>query len=151
MADKTLPTSNSDSIDEALHRLSRKPGVKAWLMLDRKSGAVLKTNGHVSSIRPAKNVASSNGANTNPLQIPSTSGSFSAADIVPSESDSEAQAARELASLVWGFITSAGALVDDMDSDDELKLLRLRTRKQELVIVPEAKYLLVVSHDTPPV
>ena len=116
-ASTTQPTSNSDSIDEALHRLSRKPGVKAWLMLDRKSGAVLKTNGHVSSIRPAKNVASSNGANTNPLQIPSTSGSFSAADIVPSESDSEAQAARELASLVWGFITSAGALVDDMDSD----------------------------------
>ncbi|KXJ94078.1 hypothetical protein Micbo1qcDRAFT_231648 [Microdochium bolleyi] len=147
MTDKTLPTSNSDSIDEALHRLSRKPGVKAWLMLDRATGAVLKTNGHISSIRPAKKAIAN--SNTSPLQIPS-SGSFSS-DVVSSDSDNESQAAQELASLVWSFITSAGALVDEMDSDDELKLLRLRTRKQELVIVPEAKYLLVVSHDTPPV
>lgn len=33
---------------------------------------------------------------------------------------------------------------------DELKLLRLRTKKQELVIVPDPKYLLIVVHDTPP-
>ena len=33
---------------------------------------------------------------------------------------------------------------------DELKLLRLRTKKQELVVVPETKYILVVIHDTPP-
>ena len=33
---------------------------------------------------------------------------------------------------------------------DELKLLRLRTKKQEFVIVPEHKYLMVVIHDTPP-
>lgn len=32
---------------------------------------------------------------------------------------------------------------------DELKLLRLRTKNQEFVIVPEPKYLLVVVHDTP--
>ena len=35
-------------------------------------------------------------------------------------------------------------------SQDELKLLRLRTKKQEFVIVPEHKYLMVVIHDTPP-
>ena len=33
---------------------------------------------------------------------------------------------------------------------DELKLLRLRTKKQEIVIVPDPKYLLTVVHDTPP-
>ena len=31
---------------------------------------------------------------------------------------------------------------------DEVKLLRLRTKKQEFVIVPDAKYLLIVVHDT---
>ena len=35
-------------------------------------------------------------------------------------------------------------------SKDELKLLRLRSKRQELVIVPDTKYLLVVVHDTPP-
>ncbi|KAI9755321.1 MAG: hypothetical protein M4579_004323 [Chaenotheca gracillima] len=33
---------------------------------------------------------------------------------------------------------------------DEVKLLRLRTRRNEIVIVPDAKFLLVVIHDTPP-
>ncbi|OBT53509.1 hypothetical protein VE04_06592 [Pseudogymnoascus sp. 24MN13] len=32
---------------------------------------------------------------------------------------------------------------------DEVKLLRLRTKKYELVIVPDSKYLLVVVHETP--
>ncbi|KAI5810027.1 hypothetical protein DFH27DRAFT_597901 [Peziza echinospora] len=32
---------------------------------------------------------------------------------------------------------------------DELKLLRVRTRRHELVIVPDAQYILVVIHDTP--
>ena len=31
---------------------------------------------------------------------------------------------------------------------DEPRLLRLRTKKQEIVIVPDAKYLLTVVHDT---
>lgn len=39
---------------------------------------------------------------------------------------------------------------NDNSPQDELKLLRLRTKKQELVIVPELKYILVVVHDTPP-
>lgn len=33
---------------------------------------------------------------------------------------------------------------------DEMKLIRLRTKKQELVVVPNPKYLLIVVHDTPP-
>lgn len=32
---------------------------------------------------------------------------------------------------------------------DELKLLRVRTKKQELVIVPDPRYLLIVIHETP--
>jgi hypothetical protein len=34
------------------------------------------------------------------------------------------------------------------DEEDEVKLLRLRTRKHEIVIVPDRKYLLCVVHDT---
>ncbi|KAI1077035.1 hypothetical protein F5B20DRAFT_303399 [Whalleya microplaca] len=142
MADKTLPSVTADSVEEALHRLSKKPGVKAWLMLDRSNGAVLKTNGQISLIRPARS--------TNKTSLPSpTGGSFSTD--VNVNTNNETQAAQELASMVWSFLSSAGSLVDEVDSEDELKLLRLRTRKQEIVIVPEPKYLLVVIHDTPPV
>lgn len=40
-------------------------------------------------------------------------------------------------------------LAKDGDSD-ELRLLRLRTKRRELVVVPDPKFILVVFHDTPP-
>ncbi|ORY67362.1 uncharacterized protein BCR38DRAFT_482982 [Pseudomassariella vexata] len=141
MADKTLPSVTADSMDDALHRLSRKPGVKGWIMLDRTTGAVVKTNGQISTIRPARS------SSTTSLPTP-TGGSFSTD--VNANTNNETQAAQELGSMVWSFLSTAGTLVQELDTDDELKLLRLRTKKQELVIVPEVKYILVVVHDTPP-
>lgn len=35
----------------------------------------------------------------------------------------------------------------DREEDDEVKLLRMRTRKHEIVVVPDRKYLLCVVHD----
>lgn len=35
----------------------------------------------------------------------------------------------------------------DREEDDEIKLLRLRTKKNEIVVVPDRKYLLCVVHD----
>lgn len=46
------------------------------------------------------------------------------------------QSAEEVASAVWKFFGAAGSLIDGLDKDDELRLLRLRTKKNELVIVP---------------
>ncbi|GAP87246.1 putative dynein light chain roadblock-type 1 [Rosellinia necatrix] len=148
MADKSLTSVNIDSMEEALHRLSKKPGVKAWLMLDRSNGAVLKTNGQIAAVRPAKASSSANNTGVSPSLPTPTSGSFSTD--VHTNTNNESLAAQELASMVWSLLGSAGTLVDETDSEDELKLLRLRTKRQEFVIVPEPKYLLVVIHDTPP-
>lgn len=41
------------------------------------------------------------------------------------------------------------SVANDRLLQDELKLLRVRTKKQELVIVPDTKYLLIVIHETP--
>ncbi|TAQ88692.1 hypothetical protein B7494_g2964 [Chlorociboria aeruginascens] len=54
----------------------------------------------------------------------------------------------DLAFMVWNFVNAAGGFVSGLDPDDEMKLLRLRTKKQELVIVPDPKYILVVVHET---
>ncbi|KAJ8127040.1 hypothetical protein O1611_g6597 [Lasiodiplodia mahajangana] len=148
MAEKGLSSVNIESMEEALHRLSKKPGVKAWLMLDRSNGAVLKTNGQIAAVRPAKSASIPSNNGISPSLPTSAGGSFSA-DVHTNTND-ESLAAQELASMVWSFLSSAGSLVDEIDSEDELKLLRLRTKKQEFVIVPEPKYLLVVIHDTPP-
>ncbi|EON99011.1 hypothetical protein UCRPA7_5406 [Phaeoacremonium minimum UCRPA7] len=135
MSDQT--TSNgADALEETLGRLLKKPGVKAAIALDRASGAILKTSGQISSIRTSK------------PQAAQGTGSF-ATDAATGQ-PSETQGAEELAAMVWTFVSTAGSLVQELDSEDELKLLRLRTKKQELVIVPDSKYLLIVIHDTPP-
>jgi hypothetical protein len=143
-----------------LGRLSKKAGVRATIVLDRASGTILKTSGQISSIRSSKASGSS---------VPVV-GSF------PGEANGnnngQDQGAEELASMVWNFVATAGSFVQELDAEvrcpttavgpvrakqvtfvadilqDEVKLLRLRTKKQEFVIVPDAKYLLIVAHDT---
>lgn len=69
--------------------------------------------------------------------------------------------------MIWNFANSSGQLVENIDSDvrkhitrmvsflmlifmqDELRLLRLRTKKQEIAIVLDQNYLLTVIHDIP--
>ncbi|KAI1259859.1 hypothetical protein F5Y18DRAFT_432831 [Xylariaceae sp. FL1019] len=145
MAEKGLSSVNLESMKESLHRLSKKPGVKAWLMLDRSNGTLLKTSGQIATIRPPKPTPS-----TPQQQQPQTTPGASFSSDASEEIDNETQAAQELARMVYSFVAASGSFVEEIDTEDELKLLRLRTRKQEFVIVPEPKYLLVVIHDTPP-
>ncbi len=50
--------------------------------------------------------------------------------------ESGIHSAEDIASMVWSFLAAAGNLVNELDKEDEVKLLRLRTKKNELVIVP---------------
>ncbi|KAK4043762.1 hypothetical protein C8A01DRAFT_32080 [Parachaetomium inaequale] len=136
MSDTALGT-GPDALDETLGRLSKKAGVRAAIALDRASGAILKTSGQVGSIRTTKTSGSS---------VPAV-GPF-ANNEGNANSTNHDQGAEELASMVWNFVSTAGSLVQELDTEDEVKLLRLRTKKQEFVIVPDAKYLLIVVHDT---
>lgn len=106
-------------------------------------------------------------ANSNPILSSSTNGTNNSD--VP-------RTANDIAALVWNFVRSAESLSEGLGSTteseggaDELKLLRLRTRSLECVIVPgesfpvdelrgflapclivvDSRFLLVVVHDTP--
>jgi len=154
MADPAV-IAGPDALDDTLSRVSKKAGVKATMILDRATGAILKTSGQVSAIRTTKS-SQSNGANgangTSGVagSFSSDPGAASAESVSATVASPETQGAEELAAIVWNFVGTAGGLVEELDTEDELKLLRLRTKKQELVIVPDAKYLLIVIHDTPP-
>jgi hypothetical protein len=100
-------------MEEALHRLSKKPSVKGWIMLDRSSGGILKTSGQIASIRPPK------AANNAPQPTPN--GASFTADVA-ADPNIETQAAQELGSMVWAFLSTAGSLVQEMDT--EVWLLR---------------------------
>ncbi|KAK8917326.1 hypothetical protein MANI_016827 [Metarhizium anisopliae] len=142
-----------EALEEKLERLSKKPGVRASIVLDRTSGAILKTSGELSALRTAK------------ARDAATSASFS--NEAPAAEASESQGVEDFAAMIWNFVKTSGNLVQEVDSEvtlpildanrilgliseqDEMRLLRLRTKKQEIVIVPDAKYVLTVIHDTP--
>ncbi|ROT37556.1 hypothetical protein SODALDRAFT_325135 [Sodiomyces alkalinus F11] len=134
-----ISISGHDALDEKLTRLSKKPGVKATVVLDRATGAILRTNGQLSNLISTAAAA---------LKSPTDGGSFSSE--AGATQNGESHGFEEFTRKVWTWVNASGGLVEEFDTEDELKLLRLRTKKQELVIVPDAKYLLILVHDTPP-
>ncbi|KAF2499265.1 hypothetical protein BU16DRAFT_523773 [Lophium mytilinum] len=122
-----------------LSRLGQKPGVQSTLILSRETGVIVRTSGLIS------NSKSANPNSTLPASTDNTSDGYS-----NGRKESGIHSAEDVARMVWTFINSAGSMVEELDKEDEVKLLRLRTKKCELIIVPDVKYLLVMIHDTPP-
>lgn len=108
-----------------LTRLSQKPGVQSTIILSRETGAILRTTGLISK-----------SASTNPNATLPASGEASTEQYTNGRKEGGLQSAEDVASMVWSFLTAAGTLVEQLDKEDELKLLRLRMKKNELVIVP---------------
>ena len=52
------------------------------------------------------------------------------------EDDRKGNSAEDIARMAFTFAAGAKAFTEGMDESDEVKLLRLRTRKNEIVIVP---------------
>jgi dynein light chain roadblock-type len=123
------PTSESLAL---LSRLSAKPGVQSTLVLSRIDGAILRSEGLLA--RNARKRASSqtqdrlNGKRDGPRLGEDKD-----------DEETETTSSQDIARTVWRFIKATEGMVGEMDSDDELRLLRVRTKKNELVIVP-SKY-----------
>ncbi|KAB2579260.1 Dynein light chain-related protein [Lasiodiplodia theobromae] len=130
-----------------LTRLSQKAGVQSTLVLARDTGAIVHTSGFTSTSAaanpnttlpaPAENAANGTAAATAP---PLTNG----------KQETGMRSAEDVARMVHSFVEAAGELVKNLEEEDEVKLLRLRTKKNELVIVPDPRFMIVVVHDTPP-
>jgi hypothetical protein len=87
-------------LDETLGRLSKKPGVKATIVIDRATGLILKTSGQVSALRSSKNQPAA---------------PFSADPSTPQEG--ELQGAEDFASIVWNFVNASSTLVQELDNE----------------------------------
>ena len=82
-------------------------------MLDRASGAILKTSGQISALRTSKSRAAS------------TAASFS--NEAPAAEQSESQGVEEFAAMIWNFVNSSGQLVQDLDDEVGTRLVYLQT------------------------
>jgi hypothetical protein len=133
--------------------MSSKQGVQSTLVLTRDTGAIVRSQGILAPERTAPQEGEQQPEASSP-------------DQVATEADATTLDGEEIARHVWKFVQASGALVESMDAEDELRLLRIRTRRNELMIVPsqfrsstmrnllikaytDAKYILVVVHDTP--
>lgn len=128
------PIPPSAETDALLARLSARPGVQSTLILSRTTGAIVRSSGLIT----AADSSSDGPTPTNP-----TNGHVT--------KKTGTRNADEVAHLVWTFVQAAGHMVEELNGEgDEAKLVRLRTRRCEVVVVGEGGYLLVVVHETPP-
>lgn len=114
----------SEDIFAHLTRLSQKAGVRGTLILSRQSGAIVRASGLVSRDE-----------STDPDGALPASTNDADAD---QDKGGGAQSAEDVARIVWNFANAAGEMLDELNgpADDEMKLLRIRSKKKELVIVP---------------
>lgn len=146
--------SPSEETQNLLARLSQRPGVQSTLILARDSGAIVRASGLITP----EEIGEDGAAPTNGTYVNDTEGEAK---------KKGTRKAEEVAQLVYKFVKSAGSMIEELNGDnDEAKLLRVRTKKNELVVVPgkandgalgityltstDSKFLLVVIHDTPP-
>lgn len=135
--------------------------MQSTLILLRETGAIVRTSGLVSKS------SSANPDVTLPAPLDGATDGYT-----NGRKESGLQSAEDVARAALQFVSAAGTLLEELDEDEEVKLLRLRTKKYELVIYPgrtccvvngignsanmaddagaDPKYLLVLIHDTPP-
>ena len=144
----------SEETQNLLARLSQRPGVQSTLILSRETGAIVRASGLITP----EEIGEDGTAPTNGTYVNGTDGDVK---------KKGTRKAEEVAQLVYNFVKSAGSMIEELNGEnDEAKLLRVRTKKNELVVVPgkkthsrvhnmsltptDSKFLLVVIHDTPP-
>lgn len=118
--------SPSEETQALLARLSQRPGVQSTLILSRDTGAIVRSSGLVTAEEVGEDGA------------PPTNGTYVNGDSTDGEVKKKGtRNAEEVAALVYNFVKSAGSMVEELNGEnDEAKLLRVRTKKNEVVIVP---------------
>ena len=130
----------SEETANLLARLSQRPGVQSTLILSRTDGAIVQSSGLITEEDEQQEGVTS-----------TANGTYANGTDSDVQKKKGTRKAEDVARLVWNFVKNAGEMVQELNGDnDEAKLVRLRTKKNELLVVPEGKYLLVVIHDTPP-
>lgn len=117
-----MQQASADDSFAHLSRLSQKAGVQATLILSRQTGAIVRSSGLVSSdesANPESTLPASNGQTDD-------------------RNESAMPSAEHVAEVVWRFAKAAGDMLQELSNspDDDVRLLRLRSKNKEYVIFP---------------
>ncbi|KAL9030925.1 MAG: hypothetical protein Q9196_000999 [Gyalolechia fulgens] len=137
---------------ENLTRLAAKPGVQSTLVLSKSDGSIIRSTGLLASLAhetPSEASITGDGVGEGG-NIPSATILNNGAHFHGHRANEDgSKTAENIARLVFAFLSAANQFAEGMEKDDDTKLLRMRTRKNEIVIVPDPKFVLVVIHDAP--
>lgn len=116
--------SPSEETQNLLARLSQRPGVQSTLILSRDTGAIVRSSGLITP----EEIREDGTAPTSSTYMNGTEGEAK---------KKGTRNAEDVARLVYSFVKSAGSMIEELNGEnDEAKLLRIRTKKNELVVVP---------------
>lgn len=164
-------------MDLILQNLTKRPNVRSTLILSRKDGSIIKASGSVmddlkdSSTDTRQNDLSSAsiGASNEPADSAETEDESAATG----ESELKVSRAQILASSIYNFVATAttlGSALRNIDgeenkalardetsnqgqvdvesqAEDDVQLLRLRLKRQEVIVFPDPNYLCCVVQD----
>lgn len=125
--------SPSEETANLLARLSNRPGVQGTLILSRDTGAIVRSSGLATDEEDGDGEPAPPGSSHG--QSNGTEGETK---------KKGTRKAEEVARLVFKFVQNAGEMVEELNGEtDEAKLLRVRTKRNEMVIVPGELYMLL--------
>ncbi|GAA5972196.1 hypothetical protein JCM3765_004407 [Sporobolomyces pararoseus] len=132
-------SSHPPEVDATLNRLTSYKNVQGVLILSRPNGLIIRSAGSLFALPPA-NAA----VDATEESIEGEKGSEEE-KVAPTTSElarSYAKAATRMVEAVGSDVRSLGE-----EQNDDLKFLRVRTKRHELMITPHEQYLLVVVQD----
>ena len=120
---------------EHLSRLASKPGVQSTLILSKSDGSIIRSTGLLAaSTKPTDHALADQGMLSNGTAY---NGEHTTADRDHDPTSlSKSLTAEDVARRVFVFVNSAKAFADAMEEGDDVKLLRMRSKRHEIVIVP---------------
>ncbi|KAL8666944.1 MAG: hypothetical protein Q9168_007387 [Polycauliona sp. 1 TL-2023] len=137
-ASGAMPTSTLEN----LARLAAKPGVQSTLVLSASDGSIIKSTGLLAeSAIPSSPDAPPVGNNSSNEGKPSSTSLPNDSHNLYGREESRTRTAEHVAKMVFNFVAAAKDFARGIDEGDDAKLLRMRTRKQEIVIVPDDLHL----------
>lgn len=124
---------------ENLSHLASKPGVQSTLVLSKTDGSIIRSTGLLAS--PAEKTQSEASNIGNGVgegnSITSTTTLNNGGHFYEHGVDENGnKTAEHVARLVFAFLSAADKFAEGMEKEDDTKLLRMRTKKNEIVIVP---------------
>ena len=123
---------------ENLSRLASKPGVQSTLILSKSDGSIIRSTGLLAATPSSslQNLSAGEGTIHDGPAEPVDATKSGTGYPGSTENDKKGNSTEDTARMVFAFVAGAKAFTEGMDKSDEVKLLRLRTRKNEIVIVP---------------